>query len=109
MDEETVESEAILIAFDFEFNNFRPKTFTPERQLVFGVLIYAIIDYLSANRKAYFRDAQKWFNSKEDDYIYSFCSICSLLGVRPDTFRTKLKRLKRQKAVFALDGKRIRG
>lgn len=109
MDEEDLNvSEDILINFDYYFNNYRNQDIEPEKQLMYSVLIYAVIDYLSTNRKSFYRDARKWFyNDEETDYIYSFHNICFMLGVNPKQFRTKLKRMKRSKVKFALDGKRI--
>jgi hypothetical protein len=100
-------SDDILTSFDFHHNNYSVEELLPEKRLMYSILIFAIIDYLSENRKSYYRDARKWFNNKEMDYIYSFHNICFTMGVNPNTFRSKLKKLKRNKNKFALDGKRI--
>lgn len=108
-DQAAIDVDDILTSFDFNFSNYAARTFDPERNLLMSVLIYGVIDYLSANRKAYYRDARAWFfNEDEDpDYIYGFSNICSILGVLPDAFRAKLKTMKKMKVKMALDGKRI--
>lgn len=106
IDDENVED--ILTNYDFHYNNYAKKQASPEKRLIYAILIYSVIDYLSANRKSYYRNARKWFfNDKDTDYIYSFHNVCFIMNYDPVKFREKLKKLRRTKQKFALDGKRI--
>jgi hypothetical protein len=54
---------------------------TPEKNLLRAILLNAIAD---VNRPGEFsRRAKDYFLSKEDDYIFSFQSVCSFLNVNP--------------------------
>lgn len=54
---------------------------TPERNLLRAILLNAIAD---VNRPGEFsKRAKEYFLSKEEDYIFSFQSICSFLNVNP--------------------------
>lgn len=107
-EEELQLEDDVLLDFDYYFNNYSASTSSPEKDLAKGVLIYGIIDYLSANRKEHYRDARKWFfNEIDDDYIFSFYSVCDYMQIEPGQFRKRLKELKKSKVKFALDGKRI--
>jgi hypothetical protein len=69
---------AIYVGFDdFE----QPELATPERNLLRAILLNAIAD---VNRPGEFsRRAKDYLLSKEDDYIFSFQSVCSFLNVNP--------------------------
>lgn len=69
---------AIFTAFDdFE----QPELATPEKNLLRAVLLNAIADM---NREGEFsRKARDYFISGEDDYVFSFQSVCSFLNVNP--------------------------
>ena len=69
---------AIYIGFDdFE----QPELATPEKNLLRAILLNAIAD---VNRPGEFsRRAKDYFLSKEDDYIFSFQSVCSFLNINP--------------------------
>jgi hypothetical protein len=69
---------AIYVGFDdFE----QPELATPERNLLRAILLNAIAD---VNRPGEFsRRAKDYFLSKEDDYIFSFQSVCSFLNINP--------------------------
>jgi hypothetical protein len=69
---------AIYVGFDdFE----QPELATPEKNLLRAILLNAIAD---VNRPGEFsRRAKDYFLSKEDDYIFSFQSVCSFLNVNP--------------------------
>ena len=101
--------EDVLTEFDYHFSNTFSSELLPEKNLMYSVLIYSVIDYLSNNRKDNFKDARKWFfNKKNDpDYIYSFENICFVMKINMSNFKTKLKKLKIKKTKFSLDGKRI--
>lgn len=101
--------EDSLTEFDYYFNNSYSNELSPEKSLMYSVLIYAVIDYLSTNRKENYTDARKWFfsNKNNSDYIYSFENICFVMKINMLSFKTKLKKLKKNKMKFSLDGKRI--
>ena len=69
---------AIYVGFDdFE----QPELATPERNLLRAILLNAIAD---VNRPGEFsRRAKDYLLSKEDDYIFSFQSVCAFLNVNP--------------------------
>ena len=69
---------AIYIGFDdFEQSELA----TTVKNLLRAILLNAIAD---VNRPGEFsRRAQDYFLSKEDDYIFSFNSVCSFLNVNP--------------------------
>ena len=69
---------AIYVGFDdFE----QAELATPEKNLLRAILLNAIAD---VNRPGDFsRRAQDYFLSKEDDYIFSFQSVCSFLNINP--------------------------
>lgn len=109
-EEEELLEEDTLASFDYYFNNFIPQKHTAELELVKAVLIMGVIDYLSTNRKEHFKDAREWFfDNENNDYVFSFGHVCELMEINPDVFRKRIKKLKRTKAKFALDGKRING
>lgn len=69
---------AIYIGFDdFE----QAELATPEKNLLRAILLNAIAD---VNRPGEFsRRAKDYFLSKEEDYIFSFQSVCSFLNINP--------------------------
>jgi hypothetical protein len=69
---------AIYVGFDdFE----QAELATPEKNLLRAILLNAIAD---VNRPGEFsRRAEDYFLSKEDDYIFSFQSVCSFLNINP--------------------------
>lgn len=69
---------AIYIGFeDFE----QAEMVLPEKNLLRAILLNAISDL---HRPGDFsRRAREYFLSKEDDYIFSFQSVCSFLNINP--------------------------
>lgn len=69
---------AIYIGFeDYE----QAEMATPERNLLRAILLNAVADI---NRPGEFsRRARDYFMSKEDDYVFSFQSVCSFLNINP--------------------------
>jgi len=65
----------------------------PEKNLLIAILQDAIHDYRKYYRardregKGHFREAQKWIMAGGDNWIFSFDSICELLGLDPDYIR----------------------
>ena len=109
-DDEVELEDDILVTFDYYYNNYIPTTSTPEIELAKGILIFSIIDYLSDSKakKGAYNDARKWFFHEEPvDYIFSFVNICALMEIDSSRFRERLKKRKKSKAKFIVDGKRI--
>lgn len=69
---------AIYIGFeDYE----QAELATPEKNLLRAILLNAVADI---NRPGEFsRRARDYFLSKEDDYIFSFQSVCGFLNINP--------------------------
>lgn len=69
---------AIYTAYD---DHDQPGIFVPERNLLRAVLLNAIADL---RRPGDFqRKATDYFLSREDDYVFSFNSVCSYLSIDP--------------------------
>jgi hypothetical protein len=69
---------------DFKgFEEFEPyDTSNPEKELLRAILVGALND---VKKKGYEkRKATEFFLSPEDDYIFSFLSICDFLRVNPN-------------------------
>ena len=70
---------------------------TPERDLLIAILEDAIYNYRKYRRardpeaKRNFREAKEWIMVRSDDWIFSFNSICELLGLDPDYIRRRLR------------------
>lgn len=70
---------AIFTAFD---DMELPELATPERNLLRAILINAIADM---NRQGgdESRRAREYFLNRDDDYVFSFKSVCSYLNIDP--------------------------
>lgn len=69
---------AIFTAYD---DQEAPELATPERNLLRAVLLNAVSDM---NREGEFsRKARDYFLNKDDDYLFSFQSVCSFLNINP--------------------------
>ncbi len=68
-----------LVAFE-EFSAFDETE--PEKNLLKAVLLSALDDLAEPGAESL--RATKFFTSQEDDYLFSFRSICSFLNVDPD-------------------------
>jgi hypothetical protein len=69
---------AIYIAYD---DSDQMELATPERNLLRAVLLNAVADMGRPGDCS--RRARDYFLSKEDDYLFSFQSVCSYLNVNP--------------------------
>jgi hypothetical protein len=111
LNEEDIELEDdILSTYDFYFNNYTKINFTPEKELAQSILTTGIIDYLSndKNKKEMYEDAKEWlFNETDSDYVFSFSNVCFLVGLNQQKLRERLKKYKKSKIKFILDGTRI--
>ena len=66
------------------FEDFIPFDETePERNLLRAILVTALSDLRSPGLDA--RKATQFFLSAEEDYVFSFRSICSYLNVDPES------------------------
>jgi hypothetical protein len=69
---------AIYTAFD---DHEQPELVAAERNLLRAVLMNAVAD---VNRPGdYSRKAREYFLSREEDYLFSFQSVCSYLNINP--------------------------
>jgi hypothetical protein len=69
---------AIYVAYD---DADQLELATPERNLLRAVLLNAVADMGRPGDCS--RRARDYFLSKEDDYLFSFQSVCSYLNVNP--------------------------
>jgi hypothetical protein len=69
---------AIYTAFD---EHEQPEIVVPERNLLRAVLLNAIADLRRPGD--YNRKATEYFLSTEDDYVFSFHSVCGYLNIDP--------------------------
>jgi hypothetical protein len=80
---------------------------TPEVKLMLAVLKDAIdcyLKYVSAKQRRARKlsnEAEQWFFSDEDDWLYSFQSVCDILKLDPDYIRRALLRYKQAHAEAA--------
>ncbi|HXG50198.1 MAG TPA: hypothetical protein VNN77_02175 [candidate division Zixibacteria bacterium] len=88
----------VLLTEQF-FENFRRTTpLDPERSLILAVLedgIRCFQDNLlaeSPKKKRLFEDAEQWLFEDRWDWVFSFVSICAVLGLDPEYIRGGLRR-----------------
>jgi hypothetical protein len=73
-----------------------------ERRLMLAILEDAVScfqKYAGAARprsKRLFQEAEEWFLDEDCTWVFSFESICGVLNISPEYFRTNLKRWKEQ-------------
>jgi hypothetical protein len=96
------EPDTLLSAQYFE--NLRSKTFVePEKRLMLAVLEDAINCFLlnltaqSGRRKKLFNETEDWIMAQDDDWIFSFVSVCEILRLNPEYVRQGLLRWKEKK------------
>jgi hypothetical protein len=87
------------------FENFRGKNhLEPEKKLMLAVLEDAVLcfqNYLFARDskgKRIFHEAEEWILETDSDWIFSFESICEVLGFNPQYIRKGLLRGKEKKS-----------
>jgi hypothetical protein len=80
------------------FKNHRRSDFAvPEKALMFAVLAEATETYQknafakSARRQALFREVEEWFLGESAGYLFSFPTICEVLGFDPEFLRQGLR------------------
>lgn len=69
---------AIFTAYD---DLEQPELATPERNLLRAVLLNAIADMNREGECS--RKAKDYFLNREEDYLFSFQSVCSFLSINP--------------------------
>jgi hypothetical protein len=69
---------AIYTAFD---DLEQPEIITPERNLLRAVLLNAVADLRRPGD--FHRKATEYFLSREEDYVFSFHSVCGYLNIDP--------------------------
>jgi hypothetical protein len=97
-------------------DNFRRKTpLEPEKALLLAVLDDAVRCFqdnlLSQNKKKQllFDEARDWLFSDDSSWVFSFVSICALLGLDPDYIRRGLRRWQERALNAAKKKQRISG
>ena len=85
------------------FQNFRRKTcLEPEKRLILAMLEDAVscfqvyVTARSGKGKKLFNEAEEWIMMKHDDWIFSFASVCEMLGFNPEYVRQGLRRWKQK-------------
>ena len=80
------------------FQNFRRKTcLEPEKRLILAMLEDAVscfqvhVTARSRKGKTLFNEAEEWIMIKHDDWIFSFASVCEMLGFNPEYVRQGLR------------------
>jgi hypothetical protein len=96
--------------------NFRRKTpLEPEKALLLAVLDDAVRCFqdnlLSQNKKKQllFDEARDWLFSDDSSWVFSFVSICGLLGLDPGYIRRGLRRWQERALAAAKKKARISG
>jgi len=92
----------ILLPSQF-FDRFRGQSvLEAERRLMVAVLEDAVScfqKYAGATRprgRRLFKEAEDWLLEEDSSWLFSFESICAVLGINPQYFREKLKRWKQE-------------
>jgi hypothetical protein len=86
----------------------RSELAVPEKALMFAVLTEAVETYQKAafsrspGQQALFRETVEWFCNNDAGYLFSFVSVCELLGLDPICLRQGLMRwtANRQRATL---------
>jgi hypothetical protein len=85
------------------FENLRSKTIEPEKRLMLAILEDAVncfqanVMAQSGSRKKLFRETEDWIVTQDDDWIFSFVSVCENLRLNPEYVRQGLLRWKEKK------------
>ena len=79
----------------------------PEKELMLAVLKDAIMNYKKRMHlgNALFKEAETWLFERERDWLFSFETVCAVLGLSPGKIRNELITLK-LKALSNLSGER---
>lgn len=91
-----------LVDYEYLEVSRRQQPIEPEKHLMQAILEDAVNTYRlylgskSGRQRRLFIDAQRWFWARNDDWPFSFESICAVLGLDPNFLRSGLRRLKEQ-------------
>jgi hypothetical protein len=92
-----------LVSAQYLENLLRKTVLEPERRLVLAVLEDAIncfqVNVMAerGRRKKLFKESEDWIMGRDDDWIFSFVSVCELLRFNPEYVRRGLLRWKEKK------------
>jgi len=85
------------------FQSFRRKTcLEPEKRLILAMLEDAVscfqvyVTARSGRGKRLFNETEEWIMTKHGDWIFSFASVCEILGFNPEYVRQGLRRWKKK-------------
>ena len=82
----------------------RSEYLEPEKSLLAAILEDAIQEYRKysqahdADGKRRFREAEEWIMRRSDDWIFSFDTVCYVLGLDPEYIRRGVTETKRKPA-----------
>jgi hypothetical protein len=86
------------------FQNFRGKIYLePEKRLILAMLEDAVscfqvyVTARSGSGKKLFNEPEEWIMMKHNDWIFSFASVCEMLGFNPEYVRQGVRRWKQKK------------
>ncbi len=92
----------ILLPSQFYNRNRGLSILEGERRLMLAILEDAVScfqKYAGATRprsRRLFQEAEEWFMDENNAWVFSFDSICTVLNINPEYFRTSLQRWKEQ-------------
>jgi hypothetical protein len=78
---------------------FRGARLSPEKRLMLAVLDDAVESFVAhvkprnAKEQRQFHDARDWIMEADGDWLFSFNSVCQVVGIDPDYLRGGLERL----------------
>lgn len=62
--------------------------YVPENELMRAIILRAIEDF--KGKGEHYQDAIDFFNDEDEDYVFSFASICKFLGFNPQKTRDSI-------------------
>jgi hypothetical protein len=85
-------ADDMTITFKYWETVIRQNYSYPEKELMFAVLKDAIMTYKKRiySGNALFKEAESWLFERECDRLFSFETICAVLGLSPGKIRSEL-------------------
>ena len=82
----------MAITFEYWETVIRKNYSQPEKELMLAVLKDAIINYKKRMHlgNALFKEAETWLFERERDRLFSFETVCAVLGLSPGKIRKEL-------------------
>jgi hypothetical protein len=82
----------MAIPFEYWETVIRKSYSQPEKELMLAVLKDAIMNYKKRMHlgNALFKEAESWLFERERDRLFSFETVCAVLGLRPGKIRGEL-------------------